>query len=350
MYLRHDGMTHNDRGLRCDCFSMMSSPGFAGIPKTIDRRPKAPLAAAFRRDDDPLAEPAQENVMFAAIRGTRIYFDVNGAGLVPQGNAMVERPVAFVIHGGPGGDHSGFKPGFDGLTDSMQLVYFDHRGQGRSDKGDPSLYTLDENVEDMEALRRHLGIGPIVSLGTSYGGMVAMAHAARYPAAVSQLILCVTASHHGFIPAAQDFIASHGTPAQRDACAMLWAGAFASDADMRHFYEVMAPLYSVRHDPLAAQAVRGRGILSPEPINRAFGPDGFLRTYDLRPELQHITAPTLILAGAHDWICPPRFSEEIHALIPGSRYHLFDNASHSLRGDVPEGLRAAITGFVANTL
>lgn len=57
----------------------------------------------------------------------------------------------------------------------MQLVFFDHRGQGRSQRGDVSKYILDENVEDMEALRQHLGLGPIVSIGTSYGGMVAMA-------------------------------------------------------------------------------------------------------------------------------------------------------------------------------
>ena len=55
----------------------------------------------------------------------------------------------------------------------------------------------------MEALRRHLGLGPIVTIGTSYGGMVAMAHAARYPDAVSHLVLIVTAAHGGFIPRAQ---------------------------------------------------------------------------------------------------------------------------------------------------
>jgi proline iminopeptidase len=65
-----------------------------------------------------------------------------------------------------------------------QVIYFDHRGQGRSDRGDPAMHTLDENVEDMEALRQYLGLGPVISIGTSYGGMVATAHAARYPASV----------------------------------------------------------------------------------------------------------------------------------------------------------------------
>ena len=123
--------------------------------------------------------------MLATLRGTRIYFDIEGAGLVPDGPRMRERPVAMVVHGGPGGDHSGFKPAMSPLAEHMQLVYFDHRGQGRSglaDPGaDPARFTLDENVADMEALRRYLGLGPVVSIGTSYGGMVAMAHAARHP-------------------------------------------------------------------------------------------------------------------------------------------------------------------------
>src|SRR3954454_21403766 len=80
--------------------------------------------------------------MHASVRGTRIYFDVEGAGLVPDGASMRQKPEAMVIHGGPGGDHSGFKPALSPLSETMQLVYFDHRGQGRSDRGDPERYTL----------------------------------------------------------------------------------------------------------------------------------------------------------------------------------------------------------------
>ena len=220
--------------------------------------------------------------MFASVRGTRIYFDVEGMGLVPDGATMRERPVAMVIHGGPGGDHSGFKPAFSPLAARMQLVYFDHRGQGRSDPADPATYTLDENVEDLEALRRHLGLGPIVSIGTSYGGMVAMAHAARYPDAVSHLVLIVTAAHGGFIPRAEAFVRERGSAEQRAVCETLWAGAFRSAEEMRHYYAVMGPMYARSHDAAAGSAGRARTIHSPEPINRAFGPDGFLRQFDLR--------------------------------------------------------------------
>ncbi len=284
--------------------------------------------------------------MFAAVRGTRIYFDVEGLGLVPDGPVMRERPVALVIHGGPGGDHSGFKPSMSPLSAGMQLVYFDHRGQGRSAAADPTTYTLDENVEDMEALRRHLGLDRIVSIGTSYGGMVAMAHAARHPDAVSHLVLIVTASHGGFIPRAQAIVRERGTPEQQRVCDTLWAGAFRSPAEMQEYYAVMGPLYAHRYDAAAAAATRGRTINSPEPLNRAFGPDGFLRRFDLRPELPRITAPTLILAGRHDWICPVEFSEEIHRLIPGSRLRIFEDSSHSIRADEPAALVQTILDFV----
>ena len=157
--------------------------------------------------------------MRARIRDTEIYFDVDGAGLAADGPRMRERPVVFAIHGGPGSDHSDLKASFSRLTDRVQVVYFDHRGQGRSGRGDPARYTLDENVEDMEALRRHLGLGPIVSVGTSYGGMVAMAHAARYPEHVSHLILVVTAAHAGFNERARAIVAERGTPEQMRACA-----------------------------------------------------------------------------------------------------------------------------------
>jgi proline iminopeptidase len=286
--------------------------------------------------------------MFAHLRKTRIYFDIDGMGLVPDGPAMREKRPAFVIHGGPGGDHSDFKTVFQPLAQAMQVVYFDHRGQGRSARGDPRLYNLDENVEDMEALRQHLGLGPMVSIGTSYGGMVAMAHAARYPDAVSHLILIVTAAHAGFNARARQLVAERGTAEQIAVCEDLWAGRLDTELKLRRYYELMGPLYARKFDASKARLSRDRGILSPEAINQAFAPGGFLQTFDLRPELERVSARTLILAGRHDWICPPEFSEEIHGLIAGSRLEVFEDSSHSIRADEPERLLASIRSFVAD--
>ncbi len=280
--------------------------------------------------------------MHATLRDTRLYFDVDGASLVPDGLTFRERPTALVIHGGPGGDHSSFKPALDPLTQHLQLVYYDHRGQGRSARSDPSRYTLDENAEDLEALRQYLGLGPIVSIGTSYGGMVAMAHAARYPSAVSHLVLCVTAAHHGFIPRARAILAERGTPEQQAIFESLLAGNLKTVPEVENYFAIMAPLYAVTNPPSARRGAPP----SPEPMLRAFAPGGFLHTYDLRPELQRITAPTLVISGAHDWICPPELGQEIAALIPNARFELFAHSAHSLRVDEPAHLVQSITSFL----
>lgn len=285
--------------------------------------------------------------MKAHIRDTEIYFDVDGAGLVADGAAMREKPVAFVIHGGPGSDHTGFRGPFAPLTQQLQLVYFDHRGSGRSARGDKSKYTLDENVEDMEALRRYLGLGAIVSIGTSYGGMVAMAHAARYPASVSHLVLVVTAAHSGFIPRSREIVSRRGTPQQVALCDDLYAGRIDTPDKLRDYHHHMGPLYARKFDAAGSMERLSRGIHSSDALNAAFAPGGFMHTYDLRPQLGKIRAPTLVIAGRHDWICAPEFSEEIHRLIPGSKLAIFEESSHSIRVDEPERLRKEILEFLS---
>jgi proline iminopeptidase len=283
--------------------------------------------------------------MWAKIRDTEIYFDVEGAGLVVVGDRMREKPVAFLVHGGPGVDHTSFKPALSPLSRKMQLVYFDHRGQGRSARGPKESYTLDNNVEDMEALRRYLGLDKIVVIGGSYGGMVALTYASRYPAQVSHLIVMVTVADARFLTRAQEILAERGTEAQKAIAQRLWDGNFEHEDQLREYFQVTRTLYSVTAKPDdPPPKAWNRSILSPDAINVAFG--GFLRTYDIRSQLPQITAPTLIIGARHDWICPPEFSEEIAQLIPNSDLRIFENSGHSIRADEPEALLDAIAGFI----
>ncbi|NCA18195.1 MAG: alpha/beta fold hydrolase, partial [Actinobacteria bacterium] len=257
--------------------------------------------------------------MLAKVRDTEIFFDALGSSLAIENGALIERPTAFVSHGGPGAEHSVMRPGMDPLGEYSQVIYWDHRGQGRSARGDIKKYNLDENVEDMEALRIHLGIEKIVSVGTSYGGMVAMAHAARYPHSVSKLLLIVTAAHAGFNARAQQIVATRGNADEIEAARKLWAGELKTVDAMRDFFRNTWALYSTTFNEskrATNEESLQRFIYSPDAMNQAFAPGGFLQSYDLRPELKNIIAPTLILAGRHDWICAPEFSEEIHKLIP----------------------------------
>lgn len=282
--------------------------------------------------------------MFAKVRDTELYFDVEGVGLAPDGERMVERPPVFLLHGGPGGDHASFKTAHGALRDVAQLVYVDHRGCGRSAPGDPAGYTLDNNVDDLDALRAHLGLERITLLGSSYGGMVALGYALRYPQRMANLILVCTAPSFRFIDDAKAFIASHGSSEQRRVCEWLWNGSFESLEQLREYYEVMGPLYSTTFKAEEFEAGWRRGRRSFVALNRGFG--DFLRSFDFVERLHEIACPTLVIGAAHDWICAPAHSRLIADRIPRAHLKIFDKSGHSVASDEPQAYLDVVRGFL----
>ncbi|MED1796523.1 alpha/beta fold hydrolase [Brevibacillus nitrificans] len=289
--------------------------------------------------------------MYANINGTRIFFDVEGMGWVPDGPILRQKPVCFVLHGGPGGDHTGYKPGLTPLTEEMQLIYIDNRGSGRSAKGPQESYSLENNVEDIEALRKHLGLDKIILHGHSYGGMVAQTYALRYPDNVAGLLLLTTSPSYEFLHKAQKIVEQKGTEEMKAIAQVLWEGAFSSQEQLSSFYELMAPMYSVTHnaDPneeekKAAMDARARSNRCFEALNEGFG--GFLKTFDLRDKLSSIHVPTLVMGARHDWITPVEDSEEIASLIPESELVIFENSSHSVIKDEHAHYVATVLDFV----
>ncbi len=129
--------------------------------------------------------------------GVRVFVDVEGAGLVADGPRMRDKPTLILLHGGPGYDHSGFKPLFSQLADIAQIVYVDHRGHGRSDRRPASEWTLDTFADDVVRLCDALGIGKPIVLGQSFGGFVAQRYIARHPAHPGKVILSSTTHHMG---------------------------------------------------------------------------------------------------------------------------------------------------------
>lgn len=282
--------------------------------------------------------------MRAKIQGTEIYFDIDGMGLVPDGERMVERPVVFLLHGGPGGDHASYKSNTAALCDVVQLVYIDHRGSGRSTKGDPESYSLDNNIDDIDALRDHLGLERITLLGTSYGGMVAQGYAIRYPERVANLILCVTAPSYRFMEDAKRIVRERGSEDQVRVCERLWEGSFQSQEELYEYYKLMGPMYSTTFDQEKMEQNWKQSLRDFVPLNQGFA--GFLRTFDFTDQLHTITCPTLVLAGEHDWICPPNHSRIIAEKIPRAHLKIFAKSSHQVASDEPEAYLAALRGFL----
>src|SRR6476659_8330186 len=119
--------------------------------------------------------------MYVHVNGARLYVDVEGAGLVPDGPRMREKPTLLLLHGGPGFDHALFKPAFSAVADIAQVIYYDHRGNGRSGGDDPATWNLAQWGDDVKGLCDALGIAKPIVLGHSFGGYVAQAYATRHP-------------------------------------------------------------------------------------------------------------------------------------------------------------------------
>lgn len=284
--------------------------------------------------------------MKAKIRGTEIYYDIAGMQLAPVGSGFEERPVIFMLHGGPGGDHLRFKQYSLELQDSAQLVFIDHRGCGRSKKTRAKDYTLENNIEDIEALRKHLGLEKIIVLGTSYGGMVAQGYATRYPQHVEKLILVVTAPSYRFLDEAKAYLEEHGSAAQRNIAQHLWNGTFKNPAHVHEFLTLLEPLYSVkaRAKKSPSHSNKPLTVWSHQALNNGFG--DFLRTFDFIPKLKKIKCPTLILAGDQDWISRPSQSKIIAKHIRHAEFHLFKHCGHSMAIDAHEKYIKTIRRFL----
>lgn len=280
--------------------------------------------------------------MKAKLRGTEIYFDVAGMQLAPKAKKFIERPVVFMLHGGPGGDHLRFKQHSIELADVAQLVFIDHRGCGRSKKTRQKDYNLENNIEDIEALRNHLGLEKICVLGTSYGGMVAQGYAIRYSKAVEKLILVATAPSYHALEMGKTFLQKTGTPAQLAVAENLWNGTFKNPEHVIEFFKLTESIYSKQ--PKKSARANTQTVWSHEALNEAFG--GFLRTFNFIPELKKIKCPTLVLAGADDWICPASQAKIIAQKIPHAKLKVFKHCGHAIAIDAHKQYINAIKKFL----
>jgi len=279
--------------------------------------------------------------MFIDIGTARIFFDVAGAKLAIDGERMVERPTLIVMHGGPGFDHSTLRPYFDRFADTHQVLYIDHRGNGRS-TGEPDSWRLDQWGDDVKAVCDALGVEKPIVYGNSFGGMVAMSYASRHPDHPAKLILSSTAASL-LLEVTYRMMQEKGGPEARDIAERFWTAP--EPGVMDDYMRVCMPLYNPKPNPAEA-AARRRAILRTEVMRHFIL--GEMRTMDLAGGLSEIRCPTLILAGGEDPITPVACAEAIAAALPAgiARLELFKDAGHGVHRDEPERAEAVLREFL----
>ncbi len=281
------------------------------------------------------------------VNGVRIFFDVEGAKLVPDGPRMREKPTLILLHGGPGMDGSYWKPWFSALTDICQIIYLDQRGAGRSDAGPQHAWTFAQWGDDVRAFCETLEIARPIVCGSSFGGEVAMAYATRHPEHPGKLIILSAAPRLNIERMAAVF-ARLGGRRVGDAARAFWRSMTPENglAYMRH----CVPLYyRTPHDP----DHEARSILSAELTASYLRDGGPAQTCDFAPGLARIQCPTLVMGGEDDPVTTIDDMADIAAAIPQHlvRFERIANCGHGPFFDAPERtltvMREFITGEAA---
>ena len=282
--------------------------------------------------------------MYVRVNDCRIFFDVEGAKLVADGSRMREKPALVLVHGGPGHDHSMYKPDFSALADVAQLVYYDQRGHGRSDPASPATWTLAQWADDLKALCDDLGIERPMVVGTSFGGFVAQTYASRYPEHPSALILISTATRLDARAAASVFAQRGGTIAMSIAARFFREP---SEEAGLEFLKICVPLFRTRSVAALAEETN-RTILRTPVVTHFVRPDGEYHRMDLRADLARVTCPTLILGGEQDPITPIELSEEIANALGSKavRFERLPDCGHPAFKDDPNRAFGLIREFM----
>jgi len=274
------------------------------------------------------------------VNGVRLYFDIEGAALVPDGPRMREKPTVILLHGGPGFDHSSYKPSFSPLAEIAQLVYLDHRGQGRSDRSSPEHWTLAQWADDVRGLCDALGIEKPIVFGQSFGGMVAMAYAARHPDHPAKLVFSSTAARHD-LPLLLERFNSLGGAEVAAAARRFWEEP--GSKTLPDYARLAMPLYGrAPRDPDAtARTTWALDVL----FHFAAGES---RTMNLLPGLANVRCPTLVLGGELDPVCPIELQAGIAAALPPEhvRFERFPGCGHGVFRDDPARGFEVIREFV----
>lgn len=262
-------------------------------------------------------------------------------------------PPLLCHPGGPGWSSRYFGADLGGLGERLELLLLDPRGTGGSDRPhDAGAYRIPDYVADLEAFREHLGLETASVVGHSHGGVVAMAWAAEHAEHVDRLVLASTLprfapEQEAAMTAAMERHAAE--PWYDDARAALeeeQGAAFGSDESLAAVVRRELPFYFARWG--SGERAYVEESLGETPNGDALGLFNaeIFQSFDLRPDLALVRAPTLVITGEEDFICGPVCAAEIAEGIAGAEKVLLPDAGHFVFVESPKPFREAVWRFL----
>ena len=254
------------------------------------------------------------------IGDTRLYVEERGHGL----------PL-LVLHGGPGLDHHMFGDYLDPLSDGARLIFVDQRSQGRSERTSPETWSIGQMAADVSALAAALRLERFAVLGHSFGALVALQHAVDFPGEASKTIVSSGVATARYLAQVDAQLAVFEPKSMRAQVAASWE----SESTARTAQEVVSLLHDQMPfhfadplDPRIADYERrtAGGLPSPDVLRHfAAGEYGGI---EVEERLGRVLQPVLVLAGAHDRVCPLPAARAIASGVMDGQLEVFERSGH----------------------
>jgi proline iminopeptidase len=273
------------------------------------------------------------------IRGVSLFVKIVGQGY----------PL-LIMHGGPGMDHTSMLP-LQPCADQCTLIFYDHRCNGRSDGAAVASMTWENLTADAEALRQMLGFDKWAVLGHSFGGMVALEYALRYPQSLSHLLLMDTCGDTRWVQHnAPEILAKRGYSAAAVEAARRFFNGQLQPGEVFRAALKFARAYYYRFSLLAMvrQVIFGPRVKM-RPEAQIFGFSELLTGWTVMDRLGEIKVPTLVMAGRDDFQFPPEHQAILADRLPNAQLELIERAGHNAQMERPAEVIEVVKRFLVPT-
>lgn len=257
---------------------------------------------------------------FSEVNGIQIYYEIHGKGEpVIFGNGIFSNTKGWIYQ-------------IPVFSKEYQIILYDMRGQGQSDKPDEP-YSFEIHAEDQKALLDNLGISKVHHVGISYGAELGLVFALKYPDMMNSLVTCSAVS---FV----DTLLNEMCQLWRYVCDI---------ADPELFYHATVPLNFgatfIRENTTILENAKARyAQLDYPPLVRLI--DAFLKL-DITDQLPRIKIPTCVIGGERDILKPPYpYSKLIHDKIPNSEMVIVNDSGHAITFEKPGEFNSIVLGFL----
>lgn len=251
------------------------------------------------------------------------------------GECTGNKKPLILLHGGPGSTHNYFEVLDDLAKEGRAIVMYDQLGCGLSaTPSRPDLWNSKTWIEELVALRKHLGLDEVHILGQSWGGMQAIEYLCDYkPEGIASVILSSTLPSADLWEKEQRRMVTYLPQEMQDAIAKAEASGDYSD----EAYAAANNEFMLRHccadpSPNDPECMTRPKVKGTEAYVTAWGPNEFtptgtLKGWEYREKIKDITVPTLITSGLMD-LCTPLIAKLMNDSIKGSKWELFEFSRH----------------------